>query len=44
MLAFKEKAVVMTLRAPEGDFCDWIDIASWASDIADALLTHAASA
>ena len=36
-LSFPEKAIVMALRAPEGDFRDWEAIRSWASEIADAL-------
>ena len=36
-LNFGEKALVIALRAPEGDFRDWDEIRSWASDIADAL-------
>jgi menaquinone-dependent protoporphyrinogen oxidase len=36
-LSFPEKAIVMALRAPEGDFRDWDDVKEWASEIADAL-------
>jgi menaquinone-dependent protoporphyrinogen oxidase len=36
-LSFPEKAIVLALRAPEGDFRDWGAIRSWASEIADAL-------
>ncbi len=36
-LSFGEKAIVMALRAPEGDFRDWDDIKGWAGSIADAL-------
>jgi menaquinone-dependent protoporphyrinogen oxidase len=36
-LSFGEKAIVMALRAPEGDFRDWDDVRAWAGAIADAL-------
>jgi menaquinone-dependent protoporphyrinogen oxidase len=36
-LSFPEKAIVLALRAPEGDFRDWDAIRSWASKVADAL-------
>lgn len=36
-LGFGEKAIVMALRAPEGDFRDWEEIRGWAGEIADAL-------
>jgi menaquinone-dependent protoporphyrinogen oxidase len=36
-LSFGEKAMVMALRVPEGDFRDWTDIKGWAAEIADAL-------
>jgi menaquinone-dependent protoporphyrinogen oxidase len=36
-LSFSEKAIVLALRAPEGDFRDWTEIKAWASGIADAL-------
>jgi menaquinone-dependent protoporphyrinogen oxidase len=36
-LSFGEKAIVMALRAPEGDFRDWTAIRQWASEIADVL-------
>lgn len=36
-LGFGEKAIVMALRAPEGDFRDWDAIRAWASEIADSL-------
>ncbi len=36
-LGFGERAIVMALRAPYGDFRDWGDITRWASEIADAL-------
>jgi menaquinone-dependent protoporphyrinogen oxidase len=33
-LGFAEKAIVLALRAPEGDFRDWDAIRGWASGIA----------
>jgi menaquinone-dependent protoporphyrinogen oxidase len=33
-LGFAEKAIVLALRAPEGDFRDWEDIREWARGIA----------
>jgi menaquinone-dependent protoporphyrinogen oxidase len=36
-LGFAEKAIVMALRAPEGDFRDWEAIRAWAREIATAL-------
>ena len=33
-LGFAEKAIVLALRAPEGDFRDWEDIREWALGIA----------
>jgi menaquinone-dependent protoporphyrinogen oxidase len=36
-LSFPEKAIVMALRAPEGDFRDWDAVRGWAAGIADAL-------
>ncbi len=38
-LSFPEKAIVLALRAPEGDFRDWGAIRTWASAIATALRT-----
>jgi menaquinone-dependent protoporphyrinogen oxidase len=40
-LTFGERAIVTTLRAPEGDFRDWDQIESWAGDIADTLFAEA---
>lgn len=37
LLGFAEKAIVMALRAPEGDFRDWEEIAAWSEAIARAL-------
>ena len=36
-LNFGEKAIVMALRAAEGDFRDWEEIEGWANEIADSL-------
>jgi menaquinone-dependent protoporphyrinogen oxidase len=38
-LGFAEKAVILALRAPEGDFRDWEAIRQWAEGIADTLQT-----
>ena len=37
LLGFGEKAVVVAVRAPEGDFRDWEAIDAWAGEIADRL-------
>lgn len=36
-LGLAEKALVMSLRVPEGDYRNWDEIAAWADEIADAL-------
>jgi menaquinone-dependent protoporphyrinogen oxidase len=36
-LSFGEKAIVVALRVPEGDFRDWAEIKGWASGIADSI-------
>jgi menaquinone-dependent protoporphyrinogen oxidase len=36
-LGFAERAIVLALRAPEGDFRDWDAIGAWAGEIAAAL-------
>lgn len=36
-LSFPERAIVMALRAQDGDFRDWSEIKGWASEIADDL-------
>jgi menaquinone-dependent protoporphyrinogen oxidase len=41
-LGFAERAIVLALRAPEGDFRDWDAIRRWAEGIADALRTEEA--
>lgn len=37
LLSFGERAIMVAVRAPEGDFRDWEDIAEWADEIADQL-------
>lgn len=37
-LNFAEKAIIIALRAPEGDFRDWDAIDMWARGIAEALI------
>lgn len=37
-LGFGEKAILIAVRAPEGDFRDWDEIESWAGEIADQLI------
>ena len=36
-LRFADKAIVVAMRAPEGDFRDWDEIRTWADEIARAL-------
>ena len=36
-LGFGEKAILIAVRAPEGDFRDWDEIEAWAREIADSL-------
>jgi menaquinone-dependent protoporphyrinogen oxidase len=43
-LSFPEKAIVMALRVPDGDFRDWDEIDAWATEIADALSATEATA
>ena len=38
-LGFGERAIMAAVRAPEGDFRDWDEIAAWANGIADVLET-----
>lgn len=38
-LGFAERAIMLAVRAPEGDFRDWEAIERWADGIADALRT-----
>jgi menaquinone-dependent protoporphyrinogen oxidase len=40
-LSFGEKAIVVAVRAPEGDFRDWDEIRRWANAIADSLTREA---
>ena len=37
-LSFGEKAILMAVRASEGDYRDWDAIESWANEIADSLV------
>jgi len=41
-LGFAERAIMLAVRAPEGDFRDWEAIERWADGIADALQTDSA--
>lgn len=36
-LGFGERAIMLAVRAADGDFRDWEEIAGWANEIADAL-------
>jgi menaquinone-dependent protoporphyrinogen oxidase len=36
-LGFGERAIMIAVRAPDGDFRDWDEIAAWADGIADTL-------
>lgn len=38
-LSFGEKAIMIAVRAPEGDFRDWEEITAWAEGIANVLET-----
>jgi menaquinone-dependent protoporphyrinogen oxidase len=38
-LSFGEKAIMIAVRAPEGDFRDWDEINTWTESIADTLDT-----
>jgi menaquinone-dependent protoporphyrinogen oxidase len=42
-LGFFERAVVLALRAPEGDFRDWAEIRAWAEGVADTLRAEMAA-
>jgi menaquinone-dependent protoporphyrinogen oxidase len=37
-LGFGERALVWAIRAPEGDFRNWVDIEAWAETISQSLL------
>jgi menaquinone-dependent protoporphyrinogen oxidase len=39
-LSFGERAIIVAVRAPVGDFRNWEEIESWAERIADALTTE----
>ena len=36
-LSFGERAIMVAVRAPEGDFRNWDEVAAWANSIADTL-------
>jgi menaquinone-dependent protoporphyrinogen oxidase len=36
-LSFPERAIVLALHVPEGDFRDWTEVRQWAAGIASAL-------
>jgi menaquinone-dependent protoporphyrinogen oxidase len=36
-VCFGERAAMVAVRAPEGDFRDWTLVGDWASEIAEAL-------
>ena len=38
-LGFGERAIMIAVRAPDGDFRDWDEISAWADGIADMLET-----
>ena len=42
LLGFAERALVRTLRVPEGDFRDWDAISAWADEISDTVTGDAA--
>jgi menaquinone-dependent protoporphyrinogen oxidase len=42
-LGFAERAIMLALRAPEGDFRDWEAIRAWAREIAAALHSESAT-
>ncbi|HUG32537.1 MAG TPA: flavodoxin domain-containing protein [Acidimicrobiia bacterium] len=42
-LHFGEKAIVLALKVPEGDFRDWSAVEDWAAAIAEELLAQAVS-
>ncbi|HEX6222753.1 MAG TPA: flavodoxin domain-containing protein [Acidimicrobiia bacterium] len=37
-LSFGEKAILIAVRAPEGDYRDWDEITAWSKDIAERLV------
>lgn len=37
-LGFGERAIVLALRAPEGDFRDWDEIRGWAAEVGESLV------
>lgn len=40
-LGFGERAILIAVRATEGDFCDWTEIDTWAEHIAELLVEAA---
>ena len=38
LLSFGERAILVAVRAPEGDYRDWAEIETWADEIAAALI------
>lgn len=42
LLSFGEKAIMIAVRAPEGDFREWDEISAWAEGIAATLTSPAA--
>ncbi|HXV70837.1 MAG TPA: flavodoxin domain-containing protein [Acidimicrobiia bacterium] len=42
-LNFGERAILIAVKAPEGDFRDWVEIENWAKEIADHLVPSRAS-
>jgi menaquinone-dependent protoporphyrinogen oxidase len=43
-LGFLERAITKAVRAPDGDFRDWVGIGNWASEIAGLLTKEKAAA
>jgi menaquinone-dependent protoporphyrinogen oxidase len=39
-LSFAEKAILIAVRSPEGDFRDWHEIEEWSGQIADSLIAE----
>lgn len=43
VLSFGERAILVAVRAPEGDFRDWAEIEAWADRVAAELSSHRSS-
>lgn len=43
-LSFPERAIVVALRVPEGDFRDWAEVKDWAAEIAEILRSGSGAA